>query len=81
MEEHEMRTARNRIVHKHFRLDASKIKRVQRVLRTTTETETVERALDIVLAENERNRLTCEANERFIKSGIQIEDVYDKLAE
>src|SRR6266478_5662017 len=45
-EEPEMRTARNRISHKHFRLDAAKIKRAQRFLKTSTETETVDRALD-----------------------------------
>lgn len=76
-----MGTARNRIVHKHFRLDVAKIKRAQRLLKTGTETETVERALDVVIAEHERNRLTREANERFVKSGIEIRDVYGKLAE
>jgi hypothetical protein len=34
-----------------------------------------------VIAEHERNRLTREANERFLKSGIEIIDVYGKLAE
>lgn len=76
-----MRTARNRIAHKHFRLDAAKIKRAQRLLKTGTETETVDQALDVVIAEHERNRLTREANERFIKSGIEIRDVYAKLAD
>ncbi len=76
-----MSTARNRISHKHFRLDAAKIKRAQRFLKTGTETETVDRALDAVIAEHERNRLTREANERFIKSGIEIRDVYAKLAD
>jgi ribosomal protein S4 len=76
-----MRTARNRIAHKHFRLDPAKIKRAQRLLKTSTETETVERALDIAITEHERNRLTREANERFLRSGIEIRDVYGKLAE
>ena len=76
-----MSTARNRIAHKHFRLDAAKIKRVQRLLKTGTETEAVDRALDLVIAEHERNRLTREANERFVMSGIEIRDVYGKLAE
>jgi ribosomal protein S4 len=76
-----MSTARNRIAHKHFRLDTAKIKRAQRLLKATTETETVDRALDEVIAEHERNRLTREANERFVKSGIEIRDVYGKLAE
>lgn len=76
-----MSTARNRIVHKHFRLDVVKIKRAQRLLKTGTETETVDQALDVVIAEHERNRLTREANERFVKSGVEIKDVYGKLAE
>ncbi len=76
-----MSTARNRIAHKHFRLDAAKIKRAQRLLKARTETETVDRALDVVIAEHERTRLTREANERFVKSRIEIRDVYGKLAE
>jgi len=76
-----MSTARNRIAHKHFRLNVAKIKHAQALLRTRTETETMERALDEVIAEHERNRLTREANERFIRSGIEIRDLYGKLAE
>ncbi len=73
-----MAHARNR-AHKHFQLDSVKIKRAQKVLRAKTETETIERALDLALAEHEKNRLTREANERFFKSGIEIRDVYDNL--
>ncbi len=76
-----MSRARNRITHKHFRLDAAKIKRAQRLLKTGTETETVDLALDVVIAEHERNRLTREANERFVKTAVEIRDVYGKLAE
>jgi hypothetical protein len=65
--------------HKHFRLNPMKIKRAQRVLGTSTETETIERALDLVITEHERNRLAAEANERFVKSGIDIKDVYGTL--
>ncbi|PYV23220.1 MAG: hypothetical protein DMG24_14600 [Acidobacteria bacterium] len=59
---------------------AGKIKRAQRLLRAGTETETIDRALDKVIAEHERNRLTRKANERFVRSGIKIKDVYGKLA-
>jgi hypothetical protein len=76
-----MGTANNRITHKHFRLDASKIKRAQRLMQAGTETETIERALDAVIAEHTRNRITRNANERFIKSGIKIRDVYGTLAD
>jgi len=40
---------------------------------------TIERALDEVIAEAERNRRTREAFERFAKSGIQIRDIYGVL--
>jgi hypothetical protein len=67
--------------HKHFRLDAVKIKRVQRLLQAGTETEAIERALDLVISEHQRNRLAAEANERFLTSGIRIEDVYGAVEE
>lgn len=65
--------------HKHFQLDATKITRAQRALRAHTETEAIERALDLVIAEHKSNRLGAEANDRFVKSGIEIKDVYGKL--
>jgi hypothetical protein len=65
--------------HKHFQLDTRKLKRAQRVLRAETETETIERALDVVIAEHVRNRLTVEANDRFVKSGVDISDAYGAL--
>jgi hypothetical protein len=74
-----MSAVRNRIAHKHFRLNVAKIRRAQEILKAQTETETVERALDELIAEHERNRLAREANERFIKSGVEIRDIYGKL--
>jgi hypothetical protein len=70
----------NRIAHKHFRLNGAKIKRAQKVLKARTETETIERALDAVIAEEQRNRLAWEATERFIRSGVKIRDIYGRLA-
>lgn len=67
--------------HKHFRLDPVKIKRAKRVLRARTETEAIERALDLVISEYQTNRLLQKANERFLRSGITIKDVYGKLDE
>jgi hypothetical protein len=75
-----MATAKGR-AHKHYRLDAGKIRRAQRMLRADTETEAIERALDLVISEHERNRLAAEANERFVTSGIDIKDVYGTLDE
>lgn len=70
-----MATAKTR-THKHFQLDGLKIKRAQRALKAATETETIERALDLAIAEHEKNRLAYEANERFLRSGVEIKDVY-----
>ena len=67
--------------HKHFQLDAGKLKRAQRALRAKTETETIERALDVVITEHVRKRLTVEANDRLVKSGIDIRDAYGALDE
>ena len=65
--------------HKHFRLNSAKIRRAQRVLRAGTETETIERALDLVISEHESNRLATKAHDRFAKSGVKIRDVYGTL--
>jgi len=73
-----MSTSRARS-HKHFRLDAVKIKRAQKVLRASTETEAIERALDLVISEYQRNRIAAEANDRFVESGIEIKDIYGTL--
>ncbi len=51
------------------------------MLRADTETDAIERALDLVISEHERNRLAAEANERFVKSGVNIKDVYGTLDE
>jgi hypothetical protein len=67
--------------HKHFQLDTAKIKRAQKALRAKTETETIDRALDLAIAELESNRIALEANERFLESGIQIKDVYGALGD
>ncbi|MFY9793356.1 MAG: hypothetical protein WA474_00680 [Candidatus Sulfotelmatobacter sp.] len=73
-----MTTARKRS-HKHFQLDSRKIKRAQKALQAKTETETIERALDLAIAEVQNNRLAHEANARFIRSGANIRDVYAAL--
>ena len=69
------------IKHKHYALDEAKIKRAQRLLGTKTETETIERALDQVITERERQRRAWVATERFVKSGGVIKDVFGRLGE
>lgn len=44
-----------------------------------TESEAIERALDFAIEHYGKNRMVAEANERFVKSGVQIKDVYEKL--
>lgn len=65
--------------HKHFVLDSNKIARAKKALRARTETETIERALDLAISEQQRNELAWEATERFVKSGARIRDVYEKV--
>ena len=76
-----MRQANNKGKHKHFVLDEDKIRRAQKLLGTKTETETIERALEEVITERERNRTVWLAHKRLINSGIQIKDVYGVLEE
>jgi hypothetical protein len=69
--------------HKHYILDEAKIKRAQKLLGTTTETETIERALEEVISERERNTRAWQAHERFLKNAtkeaVEIRDVYGVL--
>ncbi len=74
-----MATAKSHIIHKHFRLDSVKLRRAQKVLEAATETETVELALDLAISEYERNKLTTQATQRFVKSGVVIRDVFGSL--
>jgi hypothetical protein len=76
-----MPTTSTGTIHKHFRLDQGKLKRAQKVLEAATETETVERALDLAILEFERNRIVEEANRRFLKSGISIRDAFGALGD
>jgi hypothetical protein len=70
-----------RTVHKNFRLDPVQIARAKKALAAATETETIVRALDYVIAESARDRATSEANNRFLKSGILIHDAFGSLVE
>jgi hypothetical protein len=74
-----MTRANAKVKHKHYVLDEKKIKRAQKLLGTATETETIERALEEVITERERRRAARRAHKRFLKSGIQIQDVYGVL--
>jgi hypothetical protein len=79
--EETMPAQKARIRHKHYRLNANKIARAKKALGAATETETIERALDLALVEHRRNQLVWASTERFLGSGVEIRDVYDKLSE
>ncbi len=68
---------------KHMILNQAKLKKAQKVLGAKTETETIERALDQVIDEDERNRRAWAAHERFIKAavseGLIFHDVFGRL--
>lgn len=74
-----MNRERARIRHEYFRLDASRLSPAQKILRPDSETETIERALDLVLPEHRRNQLAWGANERFLMGKIELKDAYDGL--
>ena len=65
--------------HKHYILDKAKIKQPQKLLGTATETETIERALEEVISEHDRNRRAWQATERLLKSGVQVRDVFGRV--
>ena len=60
---------RNR--HKHLVLDQTKLERAQKVLGARTETETIDRALERVISEDEKGRRAWAAHQRFIREGIR----------
>ncbi len=74
-----MARTKSALRHKHYVLDEAKIRRAQKLLGAKTETETIERALEEVITERERNRAAWQAHERLLRSGIQIRDVYGVL--
>lgn len=64
---------------KHLILDQVKLKKAQKVLGARTETETIERALEQVISEAEKDRRAWAATEKLIRSGVQIKDVFGRV--
>jgi hypothetical protein len=78
-----MNEATGRRRNKHLILDQTKLKKAQKVLGAKTETEAVERALDSVIDEDERNRNAWAAHDRFLRAatreGLQVHDAFGRL--
>ena len=64
---------------KHLILTQSKVNLAKKILGTKTETETIEMALDSIISEAEKNKIAIKATRDFLKSGIEIRDVFGNL--
>lgn len=62
-----MSSAKSSIVRKHIRMDSVKLKRLQKALNCKTETETIVRAVDMVLAEDDRIRRAERAYRKWLR--------------
>jgi hypothetical protein len=60
---------------KQFILPVAKIKKAKEILSAKTETEAVERALDLVIADEEIRKVLLS-----VKGSCNIEDIYGRLA-
>ena len=74
-----MKSATHVRKNKHVILNQTTLKKAQKILGAKTETETIERALEQVISEAEKNRRAWAAHEKLIKSGIQIKDVFGRV--
>jgi hypothetical protein len=64
---------------KHLILTQSKVNLAKKILGTRTETETIEMALDSIIYEAEKNKVALKSTRDFLKSGIEIKDVFGNL--
>jgi hypothetical protein len=68
---------------KHLILDQAKLKKAQQLLGAKTETETIDRALEQVISEAEKDHQAWAAQERFLKAAVRdrltIRDVFEHL--
>jgi len=65
----------SRKARKQFVLDQGKIRKAKKILGARTETEALDRALDLIIANDELDR----AHQEFATSGVVIRDVFDHL--
>ena len=64
---------------KHLILSQTKLNLAKKILGTKSETETIELALDSIISEAEKNKKAVKATENFLKSNIEIRDVFGHL--
>lgn len=70
---------------KHLILTQSRIDRAKQIVNASTETETIEIALERLIDEDDRNKKLWAAHDKFARSmiaeDIEIEDVFGNLEE
>lgn len=64
---------------KHLILSQTKLNLAKKILGAKSETETIEIALDSIISEAEKNKKAVKTTENFLKSGIEIRDVFGNL--
>jgi hypothetical protein len=64
---------------KHLILNQSKLNLAKKILGTRTETETIELALESIISEAEKDQKALKATGSFLKSSIEIKDVFGNL--
>jgi hypothetical protein len=68
---------------KHLLIDQAKLRRAQKILGAESESETIERALDFVIDEDERSRRAWAAHDQFMRTalreGLLIHDAFGRL--
>ena len=64
---------------KHLILNQTKLSLAKNILGAKTETETIELALDSIISEAEKNKIAFNATRDFLRSGIEIKDVFGNL--
>lgn len=64
-------------------IDQVKLRKAQKLLGAESESETVERALDFVIGEDERSRRAWAAHDRFLRAavseGLFVHDAFGRL--
>ncbi len=64
---------------KHLILNQTKLSLAKKILGTKTETEAIEKALDSIISEAEKNKIAFKATQDFLKSGVIVKDVFGNL--
>ena len=66
---------------KHFILDDNQLKLARKLIGAKSDTETIEIALTELINNQQRNLQVWKVTEKLIKSGIEVRDVFGRLAD